>query len=186
MRRVLKAPLLALVGIFVAGGLYLLALHGTGNFHEVIAGELYRSAQPSAKDIETYASRYGIRTIINLRGADKAGWYKAEKAASEQAGITHIDFRMSATKRVTPEAMRRLVALMRDAPKPILIHCRSGSDRTGLASSLYLYEIAGKDEQTAEKQLSFFFGHFSIPLLSRAYAMDESWEELEAQLGMRS
>jgi protein tyrosine/serine phosphatase len=32
-------------------GLYLGYLHATGNFHEVIAGELYRSAQPSPEQL---------------------------------------------------------------------------------------------------------------------------------------
>jgi hypothetical protein len=35
------------------------------------------------------------------------------------------------------------------------------------------------DEETAEGQLSIYFGHIGIPYLSSAYAMDESWEILE-------
>ncbi|MEA3536487.1 dual specificity protein phosphatase family protein [Rhizobium sp. CC-YZS058] len=186
MRKRWKVPLLALATVMVAGGIYLAELQETGNFHEVIPGELYRSAQPTAEEIRDYAARYGIRTVLNLRGADNSAWYKAETEAAAAEKIEHIDFRLSPTKRVTPDTMRRLVALMKAAPKPILIHCRSGSDRTGLASVLYLHEVAGVDEETAEKQLSIYYGHFSIPFLSQAYAMDESWEDLEQLLGMKS
>ena len=77
----------------------------------------------------------------------------------------------------------RLVALMRDAPKPLLIHCRAGADRSGLAASLYLAAIDGAGEERAEAQLSFRFGHIGIPWLSETYAMDETWEALETWLG---
>lgn len=74
---------------------------------------------------------------------------------------------------------RQLATLLRDAPKPLLIHCRSGSDRTGLASAIYLNQVANIDQETAERQLSLRFGHIGIPLVSPTYAMDESWERLE-------
>ncbi len=49
MRKRWKVPLLALATVMVAGGIYLAELQETGNFHEVIPGELYRSAQPTAE-----------------------------------------------------------------------------------------------------------------------------------------
>jgi protein tyrosine/serine phosphatase len=53
------------------------------------------------------------------------------------------------------------------------------ADRTGLASMLYLQQFAGIDEETSERQLSARYGHIGIPYISAAFAMDESWEELE-------
>jgi protein tyrosine/serine phosphatase len=78
-----------------------------------------------------------------------------------------------------------LIALMRDAPKPILIHCLAGADRTGLASVIYLQQIAHIDEDTAEWQLSPIYGHLNLPFL-KAYAMDETWAGLEQLLGIES
>jgi protein tyrosine/serine phosphatase len=72
---------------------------------------------------------------------------------------------------------------MRDAPKPILIHCRSGADRTGLASALYLAAIAKTNEKTAEGQMSIFYGHLGLPIMSRAFAMDRTFEMMEPLLG---
>jgi len=37
------------------------------------------------------------------------------------------------------------------------------------------------DEARAEEQLSFYYGHVGIPVVSAAYAMDRSWEDIEAQ-----
>ncbi|YCI06111.1 tyrosine-protein phosphatase (plasmid) [Ensifer sp. D2-11] len=165
----------------IFGG-YLGALQLTGNFHEVLPGQLYRSAQPSAADIAGYARHFGIKTIVNLRGQSKEAWYRQEVGAANRAGIAHFDFRLSASKRVSPHQARHLIALLHHAPKPILIHCQAGADRTGLAAVLYLKQIAGIDEETSERQLSARYGHIGIPYISAAFAMDESWEELETVL----
>ncbi|MBB3397382.1 MULTISPECIES: tyrosine-protein phosphatase [unclassified Rhizobium] len=169
---------LAFAGIATA--LYPAYLQLAGNFHTVIKGELYRSAQPSPRLLETYVRENGIKSIINLRASgDKGTWYSAEVATSQQLGVTHVDFPMSASKVMSSERADELVKLMASLPKPILIHCQAGADRSGLAAALYSNRIAGRDEETSEGQLSFYFGHVSIPGLSAAYAMDESWENFE-------
>jgi protein tyrosine/serine phosphatase len=150
-----------------------------GNFHTVIAGELYRSAQPTSAQLERYVRDHGIETVINLRGENTADWYKQEIATSEKLGVKRIDFRMSASEELNPERAAELVALMKSAPKPILIHCQAGADRSGLASALYSRWVAQKGENFAEGQLSFFYGHVGLPYVSRAWPMDESWEKLE-------
>lgn len=70
---------------------------------------------------------------------------------------------------------------MASVPKPILIHCRSGADRSGLAAALYVSKVAGLDNAKAEAQLSFYYGHVGIPVVSAAYAMDKSLKDIEAQ-----
>lgn len=167
-------------------GAYLGALQLTGNFHEVLPGQLYRSAQPTPATLTEYSSRYGIKTIVNLRGSSDADWYRDEIATSQQLGLKHIDFRMSANKPLSVERVHELVALLRDAPKPILIHCQSGSDRTGLASVIYLQQIAGIADETAEKQLSIVFGHIGVRYLSGTIAMDDSWERFEKSIASQT
>ncbi|HWB46005.1 MAG TPA: dual specificity protein phosphatase family protein [Hyphomicrobiaceae bacterium] len=154
----------------------------SGNFAVVVAGELYRSAQPTAKQIESYHRQYGVRTIVNLRGANRADWYREEVAAARAVGIVHIDFAMSAKRRFSVGQANALLMVLRSAPKPILIHCRSGADRSGLVAALYLAGVDGADEAVAERQLSLRFGHLGLPVF-RAYAMDESWHTMESWLG---
>lgn len=174
-----------LLASLLAGGGYLCFLQVSGNFHTVIAGELYRSAQPTPDQIERYVQQYGIRTIVNLRGEnDDQAWYADEVATARKLDIRHIDFGMSAYKQLTGPEADRLVALLKDAPKPILIHCLSGADRTGLVSVIYSNQIAGLPEHQAERQLSILFGHVGIPVISAAYAMDESWHQLERHYGI--
>jgi protein tyrosine/serine phosphatase len=178
-----KVALYPAILLFLIVGGYSSYLAATDNFHTVIPGEVYRSSQPSAEAIADLEKRYGIKTILNLRGeSNKPGWYTAEVAQAKALNIAHIDFSMSAARELSEEKAQALIKIMRDAPKPILIHCRSGADRTGLASALYLAAIANANEKTAEGQMSIFYGHLGLPI-SRAFAMDRTFEMMEPLLG---
>jgi protein tyrosine/serine phosphatase len=185
MRKIWKRSAALLGFSILVMGAYLGLLQINGNFHEILPGELYRSAQPTPSQLAGYINRYGIKTVINLRGPSQRAWYKDEVATAERLTAQHVDFQMSVRRQLTPEESQRLIALMRDAPKPILIHCLAGADRTGLASVIYLQQIAHIDEDTAEWQLSPIYGHLNLPFL-KAYAMDETWEGLEQLLGIES
>jgi protein tyrosine/serine phosphatase len=186
------APAVKRLGVLLASilsaafgwaGLYLGALQLGGNFHTVVPGELYRSAQPTAALIAEYQENYSIKTIINLRG-DNTGssWYDAEVAEAKKLGIAHVDFRMSARRMMTMEQFSQIIDVFQKAEKPILVHCKSGSDRSGLVSALYVAAIAKLGEEAAESQISFWYGH--IPLsISAPYAMDRSFEAFEPVLG---
>lgn len=154
----------------------------SGNFHEVIPGELYRSAQPTGADVQTYAHTYGIKTILNLRDEKRTGWYTEEAEAAARNGITLIDFPISSSKDLPIPEAQRLAKLMADAPKPLLIHCEHGSNRTGLASAIYVGAVSKFSEAFAEFQLSPYFGHFAIPGFSR-YAVYRSWDNFEETIG---
>ena len=174
------------VGMFLLlTGLYLGALQWSGNFHKAIPGELYRSAQLHPGDLTRYQEQYGIRTVINLRG-DNAGtpWYDHEEEEARLLGIRFVNFRMKASRELGDGEALALIATMRDAPKPLLIHCRAGADRTGLASALYFAAIADKGEAAAERQLWLHYGHIPIPFLS-TYAMNRTFERLAPMLGFK-
>lgn len=176
--------------VFTALGVALAALIAwpiwlqlSGNFHTVVPGEVYRAAQPEPEDLRRWAEDHGIRSVLNLRGTDESSeWYRQEARVAGVLGLKLADFPMSARRNPGLERMDELVALMRSLPKPLLIHCMSGADRTGLASALYLAAIADAGETAAEGQLSFAYGHVGIPVVSAAWAMDEAWEEREASL----
>lgn len=184
-KRVAAALIVALAltpGVILA---YQALLRMTGNFRTVIAGELYRSAQPTREHLQSYVDAAGIRTVINLRGAQPgAEWYDLERDLAAARHLVMIDFPMSAGEPLSAERAAELIALFRRSPKPILLHCKTGADRTGLASVIYASQVADLDEHRAEKELSPIYGHFGIPFFSPTYAMDRSWEALEVAFGI--
>jgi len=164
----------------LAIGIFLSTLQLFGNFDEVIAGEYYRAAQPTPAKLAKYVKKYGIKTVLNLRGLNtKYQWYRDEIAEAERLGVKFVDFKMSARRELTDAQTEQLIAILQDVPKPILVHCKSGSDRTGLISAIYVYKIAGRGEALADRQISFRYGHIGIPYVSEAFAMDRNWEKLE-------
>ncbi len=171
----MKGVLLAALVLVLAAGGYLGALQLDGNVHTVEPGQLYRSAQLGRAGFERVVRAYGIRTIVNLRGAHPgAAWYDGEIAAARSLGVAHYDFALSAEKRVGEKQIDDILRLLRTAKKPILVHCQGGADRSGLVSALYEKAIAGKTGAVADRQLSLRYGHFPY-LTSKTGAMDQSF-----------
>ena len=82
---------LLLGALLILGSAYLGCMILSGNLHTVVAGEFYRSAQVIPKRLETYQQLYGIRTIVNLRGANpQSTWYREEVAAARRHRIRAI------------------------------------------------------------------------------------------------
>jgi protein tyrosine/serine phosphatase len=158
---------------------YLGVLQIANNFHEVLPGELYRSGQLKAHEIADAHQAYGIQSIINLRGENEGeDWYEIETAEAKKLSITHYDFPMLSEKELTKDEAKELIAIMRDAPKPLLIHCQAGANRTSLASALYMAAVEMETEKESEEQMSLRYGYF--PLVFRyTKTMRESFDKLE-------
>lgn len=163
-------------GALLAG--YLAVGYFGGNVAPVVEGEVWRAGQLSGPQLQRLIEAEGIRSVINLRGENAGSdWYDAEVAATRAAGAQHIDFRMSSREAFDRTQADALVQAMRDAPKPLLIHCEGGADRSGLAAALYAAEVAGQPREVADWQMSPIFGHLAGPQ-SPAWAMTESWRRL--------
>lgn len=146
----------------------------SGNFHIVEQGHVYRAAQLNSAELEQALSSHGIRSVLNLRGAFPGeAWYDNEIAVSRTKGIAHYDYGLSAERLVSVAQAEEILLAIRNAPKPILIHCKAGSDRTGLVSALYLFS-RGVDAKKAERELSLRYGHFPY-LVGGTGAMDDSF-----------
>ncbi len=167
------------VGVSLGAILMLVgAVYGTvqydGNVHVVDPGQVVRSAQLGPQRLDEVVRTYGIHSVLNLRG-DNAGtpWYDEELRAAKADGLAHVDYALSAESDVTPAQMADLMRIVASLPKPVLIHCNAGADRTGLVSALY--EVSrGRPVAEAQRQLSLRYGH--VPYLwSKTGAMDRSF-----------
>ncbi len=128
------------------------------NLHQIAPG-VYRSNQPSARRLRRWSASLGLQTVLNLRGKAAQGFYLFEAEACQQLGLTLNNLQMSAKQAPTREKLETLIGLFHTMEKPFLIHCKSGADRTGLASALYLLLLENRPVAEAQRQLNWRYLH---------------------------
>ncbi len=98
-----------------------------GNFYQV-SDDVYRSQQPDDEALREL-EKAGFRAVLNLRE------YHADDA--EEAGNLKLYRVPMAAGEVSDAEMARALKIMVEAPKPLLVHCWHGSDRTGVVVAMY-------------------------------------------------
>jgi protein tyrosine/serine phosphatase len=159
MRPLAKGVALAIVVMLVAE---LLRIFVGTNFGCVASGHCYRSSQPSPAFLANMKRSYGIRSVVNLRDENNDdAWYREEKQATQDLGIQLVDAGLWSKTAPKPDELQNLVRLIAAAAPPMLIHCASGSDRTGFASAIFLLVHTDTPLDDARRQLHWRYGHFA-------------------------
>ncbi len=170
MTRRLRIILVALVLITILGSVFYIYNLERDNFHAITHGQAYRSAQLDKDELEYYIKKYNIRSIINLRGEHPTkDWYIEEKHISLKNNLQFYSLRLSSSREPDYEDINKLISIFKEAPRPVLIHCRAGADRSGLAAAIWKVVIDKEPKSVAKKQLSIFYGHLPF---GKTSAMD--------------
>lgn len=128
------------------------------NTHVVAPGKMWRTVQPAPADIARFA-KMGVKTVINLRGDAPSGYLYLEEEACGRHGLALENFRVYSREAPTPAILHGARALFRRIAYPAVMHCKSGADRAGLMSALYLFFEEGVPFDRALGQLSVRYGH---------------------------
>ena len=123
-----------------------------------ISDEMLRTNQPWPFQIRARA-RAGIKTIINLRGGFGTAFHQLEREACARAGVTLENWTVTSRGAPTLEQVRGAKALFERIAYPALMHCKSGADRAGLMSVLYLHFRKGEPIDKAMRMLGLRYGH---------------------------
>ncbi len=150
-------------------------LRGLWTNQEEIAPGVWRSNQPSPKRLKRLHDM-GIRTILNLRGWDYFSHYLFEKETCETLGMELVDHKIYARHLVARDQFMALFEIFDRLEKPFLLHCKSGADRAGLASALWLLDKEGATLEQAKKMLSLRYVHLKW---TKTGLMDHVLEEYE-------
>ena len=128
------------------------------NFHQ-IDKNMYRSNMPTPLRIKNYKLKFGIKTIINLRGENKNGGWLLENEACKSNNIRLIN--LTARSRAAPnkDLIFKAEKIFNQIEYPALLHCKSGADRAGIVSALYKLLYCGEKPEIAKKQLSLKYLH---------------------------
>ena len=122
-----------------------------------ISEELVRANQPWPFQVKAWRDR-GIRTIVNLRhGVD--AHHVLEEEACERYGVQHTYFVVFSREVPSRGQVLGAKQLFDEIEYPAMMHCKSGADRTGLMSVLYLHFRKGRPIAEALEQLSLRYLH---------------------------
>ena len=157
------------------------------NFRTIVPQCAYRSGQLGPESLDNHIDCYHLRSIINLRGANpEAEWYQEECAVAARRGVAHYDMPTDSSYPPSAEELRQWVDVLDNCPKPLLIHCQSGIDRTGLLAAVCVlrFDPEGSPDR-ARAQLGLNHGH--LPWRSnrgRFLAFLDLYEQWLAERGL--
>lgn len=175
-RRTAIAAITIVALLVAAGALWYWRVH---SFHlrEVLPGEVYRSSQPTAEGIERAVASNGIRTIVNLRGPNpKHAWFREARDAASRLGVGMVSLRFETFDWPPRIETLVLVQAIDRAPRPILLQCHSGLDRSGWAAGV-VHLLRGESLDTARGELSRLKGHLCDRDTCALHAFFDLYEE---------
>ena len=150
------------------------------NFHKVNEN-LYRSGQPDEDEFKSLYSFNGIRSVLNLRenNSDKDEIDAVNKRWKNAVALYEIPLD---TGEISEADLYKILTLTRDAPKPLLIHCWHGSDRTGCAVAAYriVFENWSVEDAISELMKPKYGHHKNIYTNIPALLRKADWKKIKA------
>jgi protein tyrosine/serine phosphatase len=124
----------------------------------IITPRIWRSAQPTPADLRREKAR-GLKTVICLRSGPALGSWPLEREACEMLGLDLHRVNIRGREAPRKSDLLALLDLFAAIQYPVLVHCKSGADRTGFITAVYLMAIEGRAPEEAAAQLSWRYGH---------------------------
>ncbi|MBY8975311.1 tyrosine-protein phosphatase [Rhodobacteraceae bacterium NNCM2] len=144
-----------------------------------ISSRAWRAAQPLPHQLREFA-RQGVKTVVSLRGGQTFGSLPLEKETCAETGMTFVNFVMRSRSLPSVEDLHAAQALFDEIEYPVLFHCKSGADRAGFMSTLFLVLAEGKSVAEARGQLSLRYGHIKE---GKTGVLDAFWDTYQQDTG---
>lgn len=123
------------------------------------APQLFRSGHPMPYQLRA-GHRDGVKSVLSLRGAEgHIGSNQLEWDTVRREGLQLVHYPIGSRSEPSREQVLQIIDLMETLPKPLWVHCKSGADRAGLASTIWQLEH-GVPLKEAMRQMAFWrHGH---------------------------
>ncbi len=137
---------------------------------------MYRCEQPNSKEMRQL-EQLGIRSILNLRESH------TDNSEAKGTSLKLYHYRWAASK-ISEDDLMRAMRTIKFAPKPIVVHCWHGSDRTGAVAAAYRICFMNWNVESAIKELKDGpYGHHEsiYPNIERLFRKID-WEVFKQKL----
>ena len=142
-------------------------VEGIANFDKVDP-HLYRGAQPNTHGLQ-HLHKLGVRTVINLRGANDA--WAAEKDVADALGMKYFSIPMSGFLRPRLDTVSNVLSIIEKSPSPVFVHCQYGCDRTGTIIACYRIKKNGWKSSKALNEARIF-GMLRLEIFMKSFIRD--------------
>jgi tyrosine-protein phosphatase SIW14 len=134
-----------------SGAAYKLNVAGFSNLYKV-DDSLYRCEQPGRKGF-VLLDNIGIKTVVNLRQR------KTDNRKIKKTDLILVNVPMNAWTISYKDIVAGMRAI-KDAKKPIIVHCKHGADRTGCIVAIYRIVTCGWTREEAIKEFRYGGFHY--------------------------
>lgn len=148
-----------------------------------VSDQVFRQNHPPPLMVKK-AAQQGIETLVNLRGTNEFGSNLLSAEACEKYGLKLVYFRALSRAAPSKEMLRGAAKLFEEIQYPALFHCKSGADRAGLMSALYLLIHLKRPVEEAQRELSWKYGHFKSAKTGILDYFLETYAEAYSQSGI--
>ncbi|MDR2337512.1 MAG: hypothetical protein LBE20_02555 [Deltaproteobacteria bacterium] len=140
------------------------------NFHEIVKNKFYRAGKMSDKTLTEVLTKNKIKTVINLCLDQQ--FVAQEEEIVQALGIVYYHCSMTGSEILSKPKILDLISIYDQLETPVLVHCDSGTHRSGVATSIWLLnkESAFSDE-LIKKQLALKYGYFKIERKLKSFIM---------------
>ena len=140
------------------------------NFCVITPGMLWRGETPTRADAQ-WLVEHGVRTVISLQLDVRHSFEAAHLDPGVVDSVTYFRVRDFAatqvlTHRHLDDHVAEVLAIIQEAPKPVLISCRAGVDRTGVIAAAYRMLVDGMSQEEAIREMDGFHSPWN-PLNNR-------------------
>lgn len=130
------------------------------NFCVVKPGVLWRGEAPTRLDAKWLVD-HGVGSVVSLQLDVRHSFESAHVDPGIERSVTYYrvkDFPalQVLTHRHLDEHVAFVLAIIRQAPKPVLVNCRAGVDRTGIIVAAYRMLVDGEGADEAIKEMDGF------------------------------
>jgi uncharacterized protein (TIGR01244 family) len=102
--------------------------------------------QPTSDDLQQ-AAQEGYKSVLNLRSLQEDGALRDEQRHAEAAGLHYVNLPVRPDT-LSQEQADQIMAQIKQLPKPLLVHCKSGL-RSGAMALMYVAICEGLNAEAA-------------------------------------
>jgi glucans biosynthesis protein C len=133
------------------------------NGHEVIPGQLYRSARLEPGDLDRLIRREGLRTVVTITGGGvQHPWFAGQKRVCRAHRVELRTIYFPADQAPSRHTLIHLMDILERCPRPILVQGYRGFDQVGFAAALGQL-LGGSPPRVALRQFGMQYGQVGGP-----------------------